>query len=265
MKPCSENRSIADDIRNKIENKSLQNIELHYYSVTDSTNTRAKERAKEKCDTAPAVFISAEQTAGRGRMGRRFESPRDGGLYISFLFYPHSSMTDAGFITASAAVRAARVIEELCAVDVRIKWVNDLYVGEKKLAGILTEGEASGDGEHFAYAICGIGINLKGGALSEEIAEIATSIEECGGKLPDLTELAARLTEEFFAPIDRSAVMEEYRNRSSIIGKDITVHPILDEPYAARAVDITDEGALVILRDGSLTELQSAEVSIRKI
>lgn len=263
MKSSSQNANEVQDIKRRFANKSLQNIKIYYYPTTDSTNTRAKEAARVKHATLPAVFIAKEQTAGRGRMGRRFESPDGAGLYISFLFHPEKEEKDAGLITAFAAVRAARAIESVCKIEIGIKWVNDLTVNGKKLAGILTEGEYDENGA-FKYAVCGIGINLKDGALSPELDGIATNIEkECGAKVDEI-ELAAKLIEEFFATREQAELLEEYRSRSTVLNKQITVHPILSEPYEALAVAISDTAELIVEKDGKQITLSSAEVSIRK-
>ena len=101
-------------------------MKIFEYELTDSTNTRAKEYAR--CDRAemPAVFIADEQSAGRGRRGRSFDSAKGAGLYMSILFRPSAEFDDAAKITVRAAVAASRAISELSGVEVGIKWVNDI-------------------------------------------------------------------------------------------------------------------------------------------
>ena len=238
--------------------KFSNGIKIFNYDITDSTNLRAREYAKEKNAHFPAVFIAEEQTSGRGRRGRRFDSARGAGLYISFLFRTDKTF-DAAEITVSAAVKLCRTIEVVCGLHAGIKWVNDVFAGGKKLAGILAEGEIADDG----YAICGIGINLYERRFPEEISDIVTTLErECGIRV-DKTIFTQRLIEEFFADSDEEDVMEEYRSRSVIIGKRVEVRRILGDVYPATVLEIADDGSLIVERDdGTRDTLISAEVSI---
>ena len=164
------NAEMQAEINRIFANNGLQNVAVFAYDTVDSTNTRAKLFAK-SCGAGltPAIFISRAQSAGRGTRGRSFESPIDSGLYISFLFYPDLSAVDAAHLTTYAATRVCRAIDRISegtAEAPRIKWVNDIYIGEKKLSGILTEGAPDEQG-NLCYAVVGIGINLKSGALSK--------------------------------------------------------------------------------------------------
>ena len=135
-----------EKIEENIKKRGYVPPKIIHYSIIDSTNTRAKEYAKENPENrSPVVFIADEQTAGRGRRGRSFVSRAGAGIYISILDYPDSNGFDATKVTAEAAVNLAKAIESLCPCDIRIKWVNDLYLGGKKLAGIL---------ENKGYEVC---------------------------------------------------------------------------------------------------------------
>ena len=240
--------------------------ELVKYGVTDSTNKRAKEYAKKR-DTGchlPVVFIADGQTAGRGRLGRSFHSEAGVGIYISFLTYPDLSPSDATAVTAYAAVKLCRAISAFTDADCRIKWVNDLTVNGKKLAGILTEGEISADGR-LSYCVCGIGLNLYKSEMPEELSAIATSLEEVTGVRVDKEALTKRLIEEFLSDGDyrSSDVLEEYRKRSSVLGKRITVHTP-SGTYPAVAREILDDYSLLIETDrGERRRIYTGEISIR--
>ena len=215
-------------------------IKIFSYDITDSTNQRAKEYAKEERAHFPAVFIAEEQSAGRGRRGRSFDSARGAGLYISFLFRTDGKF-DAAAVTIGAAVKLCRVIESVSGIRVGIKWVNDVLVGGRKLAGILAEGEAY----ESEYAICGIGINLYEREFPEELSGIVTTLEgECGRRV-DKELFTARLIEEFFKPEDMKEQLSEYRSRSTVLGRHVEVRKILGEVYSATAIEIADDGALV--------------------
>lgn len=239
-------------------------IDLHMLGVTDSTNTRAKLHAEACTDKKPCLFIADGQTDGRGRRGRRFESDTGVGLYMSFLTYPATELRDGVRITAYAAVAVCRAIERLTDAEPRIKWVNDIYLNNKKIAGILTEGSIDMESGGLAYAITGIGINLLDRDFGE-LSDIATSLAACGYPV-DRTALAAAVTEEFMSGLDRIGTREiadEYRRRSFLVGRAVRVIKLSGE-YSATVLDITDGCELRLrLPDGGEELLMTGEVSLK--
>ena len=229
-----------------------------FYERTDSTNTRAKEYAEVTDSRETVVFIANSQTAGRGRRGRSFVSNEGAGIYISILTYPTEGGFDATRTTAEAAVALARAVESLCPCDVKIKWVNDLFLGGKKLAGILTEGKVLSDGK-IAYSVVGMGINVYKNAISDEISTIATSIESEINYAPDRSCLAAMIIKEF---LERGDCYAEYKARSLVIGREVTVVK-LNESYHARVIDINFDYSLLIDRGGAEERLFTGEISLR--
>ena len=232
------------------------------YEITDSTNTRAKEYAKSAGAQMPALFIADGQTAGRGRRGRSFDSEGGAGLYMSILFRPDAECCDAAKITVLAAVSVCRAIRHLTGAEVGIKWVNDIYFDDKKLAGILTEGEIANCGG-FSYAVCGIGVNLLSRDFPAELSGRVTTLEDISGVRVNRDGLAEKICEEFFAGWDFEDVIKEYRSFSILSGKRALMRRISGESFFATVLDITDDGALLVLRDdGVREELISAEVSV---
>ena len=254
-----------EKIKEHLNKLGAQAPEIFLFDITDSTNTRAKEYAKASAAQRAAVFLSEEQTAGRGRRGRSFFSERGAGIYISFLLYPKVGAEDAVKLTARAVVKLARAIRAVCHVSPRIKWVNDLYAGNKKLAGILCEGEATKEGK-IAYTICGMGINVYKNAITEEISDIATSIESISGERVDRNLLAAEIIAEFIRDETEEEILEEYRRLSFIPGLDITVIPTVGESYPAKALEILDDYSLLIeAPDKKISRLFTGEVSVKII
>ena len=247
------------EIENQLRALEFQPPKIIFYDETDSTNTRAREYAKESQDKQTVIFIANSQTAGRGRRGRSFVSEKGAGIYMSILTYPSESGTDATQATARAAVILARAIESVCPCEIKIKWVNDIFLGGKKLAGVLTEGEMDSNGK-IAYQVIGMGINVYKNAVSEEISTIATSIEEQTGKKIDRSKLAAAIIKEFLH--SNNNPIEDYRARSCITGKKVTVVK-LTESYEAKVVGIDDGYALLLERDGKIERLFTGEVSLR--
>lgn len=244
-------------------------INVVTYAKTDSTNIRARELAVSGKPEG-TIVCAGTQSAGRGRMGRSFFSPGDTGLYMSILLRPTvDSSTVATNVTPIAAVAVCRAIESVTGIESGIKWVNDVFVNGKKVCGILTEASVSVENGTLDYAVVGIGVNVyepeKGFPL--EIAGKATSL---------LTEqqfdmrnrLCAAIVREFFALYDHLTEhphIDEYRRRSVVLGKKVTVLTIGGGAERDAVVEgITDRCALRLrFNDGSLSELSSGEVRIR--
>ena len=240
-------------------------MQLLVYKTIDSTNTAAKRLGDSKL-CKRAVLIAGEQTSGRGRLGRSFVSECGKGLYLSILLGEELPAEFATSLTTYMAVVASRVIDSLSGLKVDIKWVNDIYSGGKKLAGILTEGKASDDGHSLSYAVIGIGINLLSQDFPDEIKSIATTVEdECGKKI-DINELSALLVKEFFDNlhlVGTTELADEYRSRSFVIGKRVTVIKPTST-YEAIVSAITNKCELVLILDNGKTEiLSTGEVSVR--
>lgn len=224
-------------------------------SVT-STNTIMKERTQRgNCEYN--VLIASKQTNGRGRMGRSFYSPSKSGIYISLALKIRKNENPL-LITTDAAVCAARVLEKMSGKEAYIKWVNDIYISSRKVCGILTEGV--GD-----YAVLGIGINVlppKGG-FPEDIKDRAGAVFE--KKKPHIREdVAVSFLREFinvYQNSPRETLLEEYRKRSMIIGKEIL---ILGTNEKAVAIEIGDDYSLAVKKEnGETVRLSSGDVSIK--
>ena len=221
-------------------------MEWVFLEETDSTNRVAKELARQGAPHGTAV-LAKRQTAGRGRLGRSFFSP-EGGLYLSVILRPQCKPEDLALMTPMAAVAVCRALEELC-IAPRIKWVNDLYLGGKKLCGILCEG--CGDA-----VIVGIGLNLytPEGGFPADIPATALDVPV------DRQQLAEAVRKQLLQPGD---FLEEYRGLCLTVGKTVTVHPVEGAPYEARAVDLDDRCRLVVESCRGRETLDSGEVSVR--
>ncbi len=251
-------------VRNAFSKRQIA-TELFVYELVGSTNTEAKRYAECDVSHTDAFFIAERQSAGRGRMGRSFSSER-GGLYLSYLCHPEMRASDALMLTVYAAVSVCDAVRELTGAMPRIKWVNDVFLGDRKLAGILTEGAFSGVEDSFDYAVVGIGINLHKREFPEELAGIATDLEsECGVHI-DVAEFAAALAERLsrFETASREEYMEKYRAASAVLGKRIQVVSSSGS-FGATAVAIEDNGSLTVIPDGDAAPVSvfTGEVSIR--
>lgn len=240
----------------------MENIKLFEYDLTDSTNTRAKEAALAGACPLPSLFTANGQSAGRGRMGRSFFSPADTGLYASLLFRSPLDTDRTLKLTALAAVAAAEAIEARFGIKTDIKWVNDLYLRGKKVAGILAESFVRGDDR---LIVIGIGINIS-------TADFPTVIESKAGAL-GITDtdtdtrraLALDLSRRLlsYAELDNIApIMEKYRRLSCVIGKNIRFLQG-EREISGVAIDINESGELILeLDSGERISLSSGEISI---
>jgi BirA family biotin operon repressor/biotin-[acetyl-CoA-carboxylase] ligase len=242
------------------------NFILDVRQTVTSTNTLAKEMAAKGAKEG-TVLIAREQTEGRGRMGRSFYSPHSSGIYFTIILRPKLNLEDSLLITTGAAVAVAKAIETVSKADARIKWVNDIFVGDKKVCGILTEASLNFESGGLEYAVVGIGINIETKNFPDEIRQIAGSIfQDKPGAMPVTSMLVAEVLNniaECMNSLTDKMYLEEYRKRSFLIGKDILVLKG-KETIPAKAIDIDDKARLVVeYEDNTREALLSGEVSTR--
>ena len=233
-----------------------------------STNTILKGLAEQGMPEG-FVLIAQAQTAGKGRLGRSFHSPVGTGLYFSLLLRPSCSAERALFITTAAAVAVCKAIEEITDKKPLIKWVNDLYLNEKKICGILTEASVNFETKGLNWAVLGIGVNLAEpeGGFPEEIRNIAGSLFEDVCPAETSAKLAAGILDHFFAlykDIESGSFIEEYRKRSFLTGREI-VFSMGNETYSGTVTGISDEAHLLVrLTSGEERAFSAGEVQIHK-
>ena len=248
---------------------------VHVFDSIDSTNSellRRLENARDVNDLSKTLVSASSQSAGRGRVGRKFYSPDKTGIYFSFVHIPGTKDFNPAAITASASVAVSRAIEKVFGVETKIKWVNDVYVGEKKVSGILAEG-FSGQSGFVQAVVIGIGINIvmescdadigkAGGIISADALEYSPSTYR--SKL-----LAACMKELFFILDTNQDFIDEYREKSFLKNKIVKVSPLAGNEsgsYEAKVLDITDSACLLVqMADGTKKELSSGEVTLHQL
>ncbi len=260
--PKDEN-SLSLPIIEKYLNDKKYNIQL--YKSVSSTNTLLKSAA-ENGEREWTVIIAEEQTAGRGRLGKSFASPKKTGIYTSVLLRPDVSPDRTMYITVAAAVAVARAIEKNTGKRAEIKWVNDIYVDGKKVCGILTEASFDTVSDRISYAVVGVGINvsLPDGGFEKELENIAGAISDVS-----TADLRARLIADFLVGFSAfyergfESAVEEYRSRQLLIGKEIEILRG-GERIRSTAVGVDENCRLcVVYPDGREEKLVSGEVSTR--
>lgn len=238
-----------------------------HFDITDSTNETLKRLAKDGAREGQIVVADA-QSAGKGRRGRSFASPKGKGIYFSYLLRPTRMTPELSTLTARTAVAVQRAIQTVCGVRTGIKWVNDLVLHGKKVCGILTEMSVE-DGK-IQYVIIGIGINVNEETIDfpEELREIATSLSMELGKTFSREKLIGEMVREldkmwYEMEISQAEYLEAYRNACMTIGKEVWV--IAGESRRkAKALQVNEDYSLEVeYEDGSRESLNSGEVSVR--
>ena len=179
-------------IRNLRESCQWQDS-LLWYETIDSTNTHARELAKQGAPHG-TVLIADHQTGGRGRQGRSFHSPAGSGIYMSVILRPGCKPLEIMHLTCAAAVAMCDAVENAVGLRPGIKWTNDLVCGKRKIAGVLTELGFDGQA-NVAFAVVGIGINCcqQESDFPEDIRSIAGSLASVTGEKIDRAKVAAAM------------------------------------------------------------------------
>ena len=244
--------------------QALDPYRVEIFEKIASTNTYLCEEAKHK-NIEKTLVIAREQTGGRGRRGRSFHSPKDAGLYMSLLL-PLGSVSASEGLTLRVGVALYHALKKAFPkLKPSLKWVNDIYIDDKKLAGILVEGVTRPDG--VFCAVVGIGINLLRASFPKELEGRVTSIEnETGERILPLTfaeELVKALDDAWKYPF--LDVIEVYRTHAYLKGKGLLVLPHEGEKYSAEYVDIDENGSLIVKKEnGQIVTLFSGDVSVKQ-
>lgn len=249
-----------------IENYCKSNYNFIRFETIDSTNNYAKKMAKHGAAEG-TVVIADSQTAGRGRLGRNFFSSLDG-IYMSVILRPTFEADKIPLITVAAAVATAEAVDEICGVKTGIKWVNDIYLNDKKICGILTESSINSQNLSSEFAVLGIGINLSlaGVTLPNDIKDIAGYIFEDKTDDDFKKKLSIKILDNFFEyykNLLQKDYINDYRNRSILIGKEVKCI-CGDTEYLATVCDINSDAGLVVRNfEGETKTLIVGEVSLK--
>ena len=244
-----------------------QKLNIEIFNELDSTNNYLK-KIGSIGEKENKLVIAESQTGGRGRMGRSFYSPNGTGIYFSMLLHPKFSAEKSLFLTVMAAVSVAEVVMKYNKNDVKIKWVNDIYIDGKKVCGILTEGAINKD-KMLDYAVVGIGINVIApvNGFPDDIKDIATAIFPGNAEENIKEKIVADVVNRFFSMyngVDNDYI-RRYKEYSYLTGKKINI--ISGETIRpATVIDITDNCHLLVKNENvEIEEISSGDVSVRLI
>jgi len=241
---------------------------FRYHDEIESTNVEAKRLAAAGAPEG-TVVVAESQSAGRGRLGRRWTSPAGKGLLFSALLRPPLGMADAHLLTIVAAAAACDAIESLVPVNVRIKWPNDLFIDDRKVGGILLE--AAGEQDAIDWVVIGMGLNVNTeyGELPVALRRTAVSLKVASGRPVDRSELLARLLlalEESYLDAARNGfdgALGRFRERDYLLKRRVSVQTRRG-PVVGEAAGIDEKGALLVqLPHRHIQRFHSGDVTLR--
>jgi BirA family biotin operon repressor/biotin-[acetyl-CoA-carboxylase] ligase len=259
--------SLQPDLSKNDLRSSLFSSRIHYFPSLDSTNDLAKEMAGQGAPEGSLV-VTEEQTAGRGRRGKSWVSPAGANLLFSVLLRPPMEGDRVFALTMVLSLAALKAVKTVSGVKAMIKWPNDIYVGTRKLAGILTE--FSVRGKKIDWVVLGMGINV---GWHPEVPEgngmPATSLlEETGQRVSrhDLLLEILKGLEAYYGDVvlgRMKALYDEWNQNCLVLGKAVVIESDM-ERIEGRALRIDDCGALIIEDSkGNQRRIITGEVSLR--
>lgn len=238
-------------------------VKVQVFREISSTSLIMKQMALESKLPQGSIVVANEQMKGKGRKGRDFYSPKNSGLYLSVLLYPDKTVQESLELTAKAAVAVCRAVEKCCKISLKIKWVNDLYLKEKKVCGILTEAVTDLETGDIEFVVIGIGLNLKSpkegfpGELQQKAGAILSA-----GETVDRNWLAATIVNELLKETDKKGIPQEYIRNNLVPGRTICLVQGTDRRIV-KAEEILPDGRLLIQTEQGREEILSgADVSL---
>lgn len=239
-----------------------KNFDIRIFDTLSSTNDFAKELINSNNFADGTTIIANSQTCGKGRFARTFFSPANTGIYFSTILKISLPIHDVSLITIISAIAVCKSIKKLTNLNTQIKWINDIYLNNKKICGILVENICDFNNMKSKAIVAGIGINISTENFPKNIQDKAGSIM-CNEL--SRNKLIAEILNNLFnlsKDIYNKKLIEEYKVLSLVLNKKIS-YIKGDKTYTATAIDINDDGNLVIKdNNNNITILENEEVSI---
>ncbi len=237
---------------------------IAFYDSVTSTNTIAHKLINEDVKEG-VVVVADEQTAGKGRLGRKWASPKRSAIAMSIILKPKLDFRQAPQLTLVAAVAVTRAVKIVTGLELEIKWPNDLLIKGKKVCGILTEMQA--DSDRIQSIIIGIGLNVNQQHFSEELVDLATSLQKEGDRVFDRAELIAAILKEFtwlyetYITKGFSFIKPLWEAHEITIGKEVVARSASNTKTGI-AIGIDEEGVLLLQDDDQdVHRIYSADIS----
>jgi BirA family biotin operon repressor/biotin-[acetyl-CoA-carboxylase] ligase len=259
----------ADDLLARLGKTKVIGRDIRVFEETTSTNDVIEKLAHDGVQEGAVVFAES-QTKGRGRLGRRWMSPMKKGLWLSVLLRPGLRLQEATQLTVASATALRRAIQSFTGLSPAIKWPNDIVLGGRKTAGILTE--LSAELDRIKYVILGIGVdvNLNASDLPVELRKLATSLKAELGKPVSRAGLAVAILRELDADYARigagqfGAVADEWEKQCGTIGQEVAIR-VGDRQIRGCAESLGEDGALLLRTEyGRLERIVAGDVTLEK-
>lgn len=254
-----------EEIKKYLSTTIIGNKILSFDSI-DSTNTYAKNLCTDNTQNG-TVIIAEEQTQGRGRFNRIWQSEKGKNLTFSIILQPTTKLENIGLLPICTGGAIARAIEQQTNLKTECKWPNDILILNRKVCGILIESFLSNNFKN--RFVLGIGINVNQEIFSDDIIHTATSLKQSSGNIVDRIQLLSNVLkslDEMYLNLQNGNFdipLNEWLSRSSMFGKEITVHQD-DKVLRGKAVRLDNDGSLVLNCDGKEMKVFSGDVTIRK-
>jgi len=259
----------ADDLLARLGKTKVIGRDIRVFEQTTSTNDVIEKLARDGVKEGVVVFAES-QTKGRGRLGRKWISPAHKGLWFSILLRPDLRPQETTQLTVASATALRRAIQSETGLKPEIKWPNDILIGGKKVAGILTELSAELDKVRYVILGIGIDVNLDAGEFPAELKKIATSLKIETGETVSRAELAVailrNLDEDYACVCGHffADVADEWEENCATIGKSVAVQ-IGERKIRGRAESLDDDGALLLRTEhGHLERITGGDVTLEK-
>ncbi len=260
---------LADDLLARLGKTKIVGRDIRVFEETTSTNDVIEKLARDGVREGAVVFAES-QTKGRGRLGRKWISPRRKGLWFSVLLRPDLRPQETTQLTVASATALRRAIQSETGLKPEIKWPNDILIGAKKVAGILTEMSAELDRVRHVILGIGVDVNLGAGELPPELRKLATSLKIESGRTLSRPELAAAILRELDFDYTRigsgqfAAIADEWEAYCATIGRDVTIQ-IGGRKIRGRAESLGEDGALLVRTEhGHLERITGGDVTLEK-
>ena len=260
---------IAADLLARLGKTKVVGRDIQVFERTTSTNDVVEKLARDGVREGAVVFAEA-QTKGRGRLGRVWQSPTRRGLWFSVLLRPELRPQETTQLTVIAATALRRAIKTVAGLSAEIKWPNDVLLGGKKIAGILTEMSAEVDRVRHVIIGIGVDVNQDANEFAGEVRQTATSLKLAAGEEICRAGLAAEILRELDADYARvrtgkfPEVADEWEAACVTIGKNVTVH-VGERKFRGRAEALDDDGALLVRTEhGHLERIIGGDVTLEK-
>ncbi len=234
--------------------------DLRYFDSIPSTLAAAKRLAQEMDaeNLHGTVVVSEQQTGGVGRMGRSWASP-PGGIWATVIMKTHIPIDRLFMVTMAGSLAIARAIRREYDLLALIKWPNDIFIGSKKVAGLLQEVDTDGDTVNHVLLGLGINANVDLSELPDELRKIATSLHEEIGEPVDRAKFLARVLKEFELRLlqlesgEYDTIVREWKSLSLTLNRRVHVKT-MTKSFKGEAIDIDQHGALIIRKDNGKVE-----------